>query len=45
MLILLTIQTVVQLSKTMISEETFMGQIIHKVEVVQIPAIETSAHV
>ena len=39
-LIILTIQTVLLLSKTMISEETFMGQIIHKVEVFQIQAIK-----
>ena len=39
-LILLIIQTAIQLSKTMISEETFMGQTFHKEEVVQIQAIE-----
>ena len=39
-LILLTIQTVIQLSKTMVSEENFMEQIIYTVEVVQIQAIE-----
>ena len=31
-LILLTIQTAMQLPKTMILKENFMGQIIHKVE-------------
>ena len=39
-LILLTTQTALQLSKTMLLEETFMGKIIHKVEVIQIQAIK-----
>ena len=37
-------QTVLQLSKTIILEETFMGQLIHKVQVAQFQAIKRSAH-
>ena len=43
-LIISAIQTALQQSKTIILEETFMGQLIHKVEVAQFQAIKRSAH-
>ena len=39
-LILLSVKTALQVFKTMLSEENFMGQIIHKVEVVQFQVIK-----
>ena len=41
-LILSAIQTALQLSKTILSEETFKGQLIHKVEVAHFQAIKRS---
>ena len=39
-LILPTIKTVIHLSKPMVLEETFLGQILHTVDVVQSQAVE-----
>ena len=39
-LILLTIQTVLQLCKIIIQKDTFTGQLIHEVEVVQFQAVK-----